>query len=110
MGVFGALHRLFFCTSFVQNKVTEIVAPVLGGLEYKMTFLLQGLRGGGRSHPVYSDIHVVESPHHKLAILGLKGIKWGWGGGAALEAEFEPESVWCWSPGAHRPMAHPWHY
>lgn len=81
MGVFGAPHHLFFCNSFVQNKVTEIVALVLGGLEYKMTFLLQGIRGGGRSHPVYSDIHVVESPHHKLAILGLKGIKWGRGRG-----------------------------
>ena len=79
--MFGAPHHLFFCNSFVQNKVTEIVAPVLGGLEYKMTFLLQGLRGGGRGHPVCSDIHAVESPHHKLAILGLKGIKWGRGGG-----------------------------
>lgn len=80
MGVFGAPRRLFFCNSFVQNKVTEIVALVLGRLKYKMTFLPQGIRGGGRSHPVYSDIHVVESPHHKLAILGLKGIKWGRGG------------------------------
>ena len=58
MGVFGAPHRLFFCNSFVQNKVTEIVALVLGRLKYKMTFLLQGIRGRGRSHPVYSDIHI----------------------------------------------------
>ena len=26
-----------------------------------------------------------------------------------MEAEFEPESVWCWSPGAHRPRTHPRH-
>lgn len=81
--VWGSTLPVFLQLYFVQNKVTEIVALVLGRLKYKMIFLLQGIRGRGRSHPVYSDIHVVESPHHKLAMLGLKGIKWGWGGGGS---------------------------
>lgn len=81
--VWGSTLPVFLQLYFVQNKVTEIVALVLGRLKYKMIFLLQGIRGRGRSHPVYSDIHVVESPHHKSAMLGLKGIKWGWGGGGS---------------------------
>lgn len=96
------LHIACFSVYFVQNKVTEIVALVLGRLKYKMIFLLQGIRGRGESHPVYSDIHVVESPHHKSAMLGSRALNGVGGGGSRIGTRvclvLEPEGTQAHDP------------
>lgn len=50
IGVWGSTLPVFLQLYFVQNKVTEIVALVLGRLKYKMIFLLKAW-GSGEKPP-----------------------------------------------------------